>query len=258
MHLFEIEDQSWCPDWLRRAMTGYLRVVNARLRPYAAAATPLAELINESGHDRIVDLCSGAGGPWPELREDLLRLNCGATVVCTDLWPNPDVVTWMEEIDGFSFFPDPVSAVDLPRRGESADLDGVRTMFTALHHFDPDQVRSILLHAQTERFPIAIFEITQRSVLGGLVVVLGVPLMALLLMPFVRPFRWKTLWLSYLPPLVPLAVTWDGIVSTLRSYRIEELRDLVDKVTSDEYVWRVEELKTGTPTPLTCVIGRPR
>ncbi len=83
------------------------------------------------------------------------------------------------------------------------------------------------------------------------------PLMALFLLPRVTPRRWLPLLLSYLPPLVPLAIGWDGTVSTLRSYRAEELRAMVKTIAADGYEWEVLERPSGTPLPMTCIVGRP-
>jgi len=44
------------------------------------------------------------------------------------------------------------------------------------------------------------------------------------LTPFIRPFRWRRLFWTYLIPMVPLTCGWDGIVSQLRAYTIPELR----------------------------------
>ena len=86
---------------------------------------------------------------------------------------------------------------------------------------------------------------------------LVIPFAALVLMPMVRPRRLAALWLTYLPPLVPLAIWWDGFVSTLRSYRPEELRAIVQSLPPAAYDWTVEELPGG-PLPVLAILGRPR
>ena len=252
LHLFEIEDHGWCPGWLRAAMTGYLAVVNSRLQPYAAATEPLAELMRSSGDQKILDLCSGSGGPWPSLRDQLIKQGVNVEVRCSDRWPSALAAAWIERSHGFVFHREPVCAMAVP-----AELPGVRTLFTALHHFEPDEVRAMLADAQEENRHFAAFEITHRS-WRGLLVTLMVPLLAFFLLPMVKPRRWVPLVLTYLPPLVPLAIGWDGFVSTLRSYRADELEAMVAPMRSDAYEWRVEERSGGSLIPMTCILGRPR
>jgi hypothetical protein len=69
LHLFELEDQSWFPSLIRDAGSSYLAFV-ARVAGHAEAFAPkLAEALNRSGEDRIVDLCSGGSGPLPGILE---------------------------------------------------------------------------------------------------------------------------------------------------------------------------------------------
>ena len=45
--------------------------------------------------------------------------------------------------------------------------------------------------------------------------------------PACPPFRWSRLLWTYLVPVIPLVLLFDGIVSCLRSYRPDELLKLV-------------------------------
>jgi hypothetical protein len=244
--LFEIEDLPSCPAWLRNAMTGYLQTILTKARPYAMAAEPLAVLLKETGERRVVDLASGAGGPWPTLAADLRRLGVEIELTCTDLYPNADAGR------GLPFHPAPVSALAVP-----PELPGARTMFTALHHFSPEHVRGILASAQEAGVPFASFEASHRS-FRGLLVSLFVPIGVLLLMPFVRPRRPLALLLTYLPPLVPLAIFWDGLVSMLRTYKVRELEAIAATIRRPGYAWEAREIPVrGVPIPVTALLGRP-
>lgn len=249
----EIEDSSRLPRWLRDAMTGYLQVAIGVGKPYTIVAPVLADLIRTHKENHVLDLASGGGGPWPGLIEQLKsELDVYPAVTLTDVQPNLTAATELERLPGVSYRREPVSAVAIPRH-----LEGVRTMFTGLHHFDEDQVTSILRSAQDARVPFLAAEATHRSVRGLLVTAL-IPLLVLLLMPQVRPRRLLPLLLTYLPPLIPALIWWDGFASTLKSYRAEELRRLASAIEEPGYVWRVEELTfRGAPIPVTVVIGRP-
>ena len=50
-----------------------------------------------------------------------------------------------------------------------------------------------------------------------------VPLAVLVLTPAVRPFRWSRLFWTYLVPVLPPPILFDGVVSCLRVYTPEEM-----------------------------------
>ena len=68
---------------------------------------------------------------------------------------------------------------------------------------------------------------------------------------------WAALTLTYLPPLLPLAVWWDGLASTMRTYRAVELQRIVASLPPAPYEWEIVELPGG-PLPVLALMGRPR
>lgn len=246
----ELADQSWWPRWARDAMTGYLHAIIQRTRPYHLALPRLVALLRDTGSTRLVDLCSGAGGPWPDLREALASAGAAVEVTCTDLQPNRRAAKRLGGTAGVHYLDRPVSALAVP-----PDLVGARTMFSALHHFSDAEVRAVLLDAQQARVPFAAFEATSRSPRGVAATVV-IPLAVLALMPTVRPVDWRALVTTYLVPVLPLAIWWDGLVSTLRTSRVDELRAIVATLPRSDYTWEVGEI-AGGPLPVLAVLGRP-
>jgi hypothetical protein len=82
-------------------------------------------------------------------------------VLLTDKFPNLRGFRRCQELTGGSGHGhlEPVSAESVP-----AQLAGVRTLFNAFHHFSPTTARSILEDAYRSHQPLAIFEITERTV----------------------------------------------------------------------------------------------
>ena len=79
------------------------------------------------------------------------------------------------------------------------------------------------------------------------------PIMVLLMIPPVRPFN---LFFTYVVPLVPLMVRWDGVVSPLRTYDAHELRALATSVPhSDRFRGDAGEVALNGPIPVTYLIG---
>jgi hypothetical protein len=253
VHLFEVEDQPWCPEFLRAAITDFLRALMEWFAPYAAAAPLLARALAQVGETEVVDLCSGSGGPWRDLLRRISSAGGPAVQVrLSDLYPNHVAYARLGRLSGgcITGEPESVDATAVPAR-----LTGFRTLFTALHHFPPDTARAILADAVGQRRGIAVFEITRRSPLG-LLGMLFLPVLALLLTPFIRPIRWDRLFWTYLVPVVPLVVWFEGSVSCLRTYTPAELRQLVAGF--GEYRWEVGTVR-GPPllTLVTYLIGTP-
>jgi hypothetical protein len=59
--------------------------------------------------------------------------------------------------------------------------------------------------------------------------------------------------------LVPLVSLFDGLVSCLRTYSVQELRRTVEGLDAKDYQWEIGELKSKAgPIPITYLIGVPK
>jgi SAM-dependent methyltransferase len=243
-HWIEISDESWCPQGIRNAVTDYCRFVTELSGIYNAVAPVLIEALDRTGGRLVLDLGSGAGGPWLRLQPLLRRMGMDVTVCLSD--HNPDVVAFERARNlsqsAIMYHAESVDATRVP-----IGLPGFRTMFSAFHHLDPSQARATLAGAVARREGIAVFEMGgQRNVLM-LLAVLPVPLRVLFAVPFLRPFRWSTLMWTYLVPVLPIVLLFDSIVSVLRIYTREELRGLTRGLNS--YRWSISTVQ-GKPIPV--------
>ncbi len=233
VHLVEIHDLPFCPPSLRDALTDFLAFSENLAGAYDPVAPLLRRAVERAGARRIIDLCSGAGGPWRRL-----AAHVGVPVVLTDQYPH----------DG------DVRTVDA--RAVPEALDGFRTIFTAFHHFRPVEARAILADAVQRGQGIGVFEIARRAPLE--IAVVGLTWLGTLAsVPFIRPWRWSRFAWTYLPPVLPLLGTFDGVVSCLRTYSQPELRDLVRGL--DTYDWDIGDFR-GRWSPLrgSYLIGVPK
>ncbi|NPC70358.1 hypothetical protein HPP05_11430 [Corallococcus exiguus] len=248
LHLFEFLDQSWLPAPLRRGEVDYLHVVLDKTRPYDSVAPQLADLLRMSGTNRIIDLCSGTGGPWRTLLPALRRVHGEAEVVLTDLHPTP-----VPELpEGAQYRDTPVDVMHIPE-----ELTGLRTLFEGLHHFRPKQAKALLADAATRGVPIAAFELTQRSLLYVLFQILLIIPLVWGFTLLIRPRRWWRLVLTYLVPIIPLLILWDGVVSSLRTYTPEDLEELTEGLDNDGYKWH-HGIHRVNGMSITYLIGLPR
>lgn len=254
LHLIEFHEQAWCPRAVRNAMTDYLRFVEEMADVYRPIAARLGRALETSGTNHVVDLCSGAGGPWLRLYEEFCNNGQKILVTVSDLHPNAEGfgIAPHQAREHLTYSTEPVDAKHVPK-----DVTGFRTLFTAFHHFRPDDARAILQDAVNSGEGIAVFEATKRSLVPCLAMLLT-PIVVLLVTPFIRPFRWSRLFWTYLVPLVTVLTPFDGIVSCLRTYTVDELRTMTDELTGPAYHWEIgEEPVSGAPASITYLIGYP-
>lgn len=260
VQLFEFEDLDWWPQALRNYLTEVLSHLLISGRTYAPIVPRLAAAIRRSGSLRILDFCSGSGGPSLAVL-DAVNAELGAPVeiVLSDKFPNR---ARLEAISAghphCHYLAEPVDVLDA--RGLVGDA--FRTMFTALHHFRPTEVATILADAVACRAGIALFEFTERAVAQMAASMSVTPLLTLGVTPKLRPVTVGRMFWTYLVPIVPLTFAWDGLVSALRSYGPEELEAIVRTVgDADCFDWdigRTPPAERGIPFRITYLIGTPR
>ncbi len=261
VHLFEWVDQPWLPRVFRDFSTDHLRYTHnegMRKPVNAAMATRLAALLARTGTRQIVDLCDGGGGPIIEIGRILAEdLAMPVTIVLTDLYPNVAAFKVLTaQSDGrVSARYESTDATDVPE-----ELRGVRTMFAALHHFQPAAVKLVLADAVRKRAPIAVFEPLVRT--PQMVALVG-------LMSFLRGFTHTPrvgrltvgrFLLTYVLPLAPALFAWDGAVSTIRMYTPDELLELARGVGTQQHEWEAGRFDVPGPfgpMPTTYLIGVP-
>jgi hypothetical protein len=249
IHFIEIGDQPWCPRAIRRGVTDYCRFVTEMSGFFNPVAPLLAAALKKTGARRILDLGSGAAGPWLGLLPLLRRMGVDVPVCLSDHDPNLEALDRARRLSrgAITYHSRPVDATQVP-----AELTGFRTMFSAFHHLRPDQARAALADAAAKGQPIAVFDARPNLLL--LPLLLLTPLRVLLATPFIRPFRWSRLFWTYLVPALPLVLLFDQVVSLLRMYSVPELRDLAAGL--DHYHWDVSTVRAKPlPVQLTYLIG---
>jgi hypothetical protein len=222
--LFEIADQDWCPSIIRRAVTAFLATVGSRTGIYRPTVDVLKRALEQAKNKTIVVLCAGSGGGVIDVAT---ALPPESRIVLTDLAPDTSFSSSLTMI----YDPRSIDARELP-----ADLKGARVFYGSFHHFNPHDAKAILDAAVGANEPIAIFEGTERS-FRGIAVCLLIPILVLIMMPLIRPLRALWIVLTYLIPILPAIILWDGMVSSLRSYTPEEMRAFVE--TFQSYDWEV-------------------
>jgi len=90
IHLFEFEDLKWFPNWIRICMTRLIMVMHKKFKTSEDMSKLLIRLIKKTNTTKIVDLCSGSGGPMLDTISHLKNIHKieNIELLLTDLYPN--------------------------------------------------------------------------------------------------------------------------------------------------------------------------
>lgn len=258
VHLLEIHDQEWCPQLVRHYVQASLHFVWTALGLYHVVIPELAGAMAECGADSIVDVCAGGGGPLPAVVATLSKvMGKPITGRFSDLFPN--VEQWSHltrDSDALSFEPNPVDATDFP--ASLSQSNRIRTMFACFHHFQPELAAAMLQDAVDKRQGIFVAELTHRS-LFGVCWWFFVCCFSVVSWLFLRPFSWLVALFS-ITGWLPVVGVFDGVVSCLRTYTVDELRAMAHGLRdSDAFEWRIgERYLPWWPVPATYLVGVPK
>ena len=105
--------------------------------------------------------------------------------------------------------------------------------------------KSILKNARESGQPICIYEISDNSTPKAIwwIAIPFAFLMTFFVTPMVRPMSWQQLVFTYLIPLIPLFIAWDGAVSNARTYSREDIDILLEGLKSKSYSWETGTIK---------------
>jgi hypothetical protein len=255
LHLFEFEDQSWFPNVIRTGGTDYLRYLLVVTEVYKPCIRLLNEVLSKTGETKLVDLCSGGGGYIEQLYQEVGKISThDVSFTLTDKFPNIKAYQHLQNITNgkIAFDTRSIDAANVP-----GDLKGIRTMFSAIHHFRPGQVESILQNAAANNAPIAIFDGGDKSIFGIIGILIIHPLAFLLFTPFFKPFKFSRLFFTYIIPLIPLYTIWDGCVSIMRLYKPNELLKIAKGTSPRTYKWVAGKTKSRFGLHASYLIGTP-
>ena len=252
IHLFEFEDFTWFPDIIRKGITDYIQFLANSGNIYTRIIPLIKKGIEKSSTGRIIDICSGVGGGFQKINEQLKHENVQTQIILTDKYPNiPAFVHTQKMSNNVEFVESSVDATRIP-----SWLGGFRTQFVSFHHFRPEQAKRILADAANKNEPIGIFEYTERS-LSNFLGCLMAPLFVMLLTPFIRPLSFKKLFFTYIIPAIPFFTMWDGIVSILRTYSVKEMKAMTESLARDGYEWEVGRVTARGPFNVLYLMGYP-
>jgi hypothetical protein len=260
LQLFELEDQAWFPDVIRASMTRMLTILHGWLKSPHRIALILSEVIQVTGRKRIVDLCSGDGGPMIAVLQELHRIEGmhDVSLTLTDLYPNQSArkrIASSNRTNLLEYCEQPVDAARL----EATNPGTIRTLIAGFHHMPPDRARAILRHAVASGDPLLIYELSDNKIPPKYLWWVGLPLnliLAFVVAARVRPMSFTHFCLSFVIPVVPICFAWDGAVSNARTYTAHDLNELLSGLEAEGYVWNIRSIG-AKPANQLCLLGMP-
>ncbi len=236
VHLFEFEDLKWFPNWIRICMTRLIMVMHKKFKTSEDMAVLLNNLIKQTKITKIVDLCSGSGGPMLDVISLLKNVHKikNVELILSDLYPNLDAAKRINQTDdSISYRTIPLDATNLDN-----DTKGILTMVGSFHHMKPELAGKILLEAQQKRQPICIMEINKKFpiILWWLFIPLSI-ILCLFITPLVKPLTVKQIIFTYLIPIIPICFAWDAVITSGRIYRMDDLDILLKGLKNVRYTW---------------------
>jgi len=257
IQLFEWEDFPWFPSVLRDYMTQYIMVIHEVIGTTERLTPVLQEMLEKSQACLIQDTCSGAGGPMLQVFEHLKKDTPEISLQLSDLYPHQGRIQQLqtEPIEGIQY---QAQARDVLTA--SFEPHSLQTMICSFHHMPPATAKKILSRAVQEQRPICIFEISDNEFPIWLwwLSLFPAALLTLLLTLKIRPLQYKQLLLTYIIPILPLCIGWDGAVSNARTYTAADLEELTSDLQSEGYRWEIRKIENPTPSKMLCLMGLPQ
>lgn len=256
VQLFEFEDLYWFPDIIRTGGTDFLRYFLITSELYKPTIPLINQILNDMNENKIIDLCSGGGGYIEQVYDEINKISGRKiSVTLTDKFPNTKAYDFLKQKTngGISYIPVSTDAANVAK-----DLKGFRTMFSAVHHFQPEQIKCILKNAVENRAAIGFFDGGEKSIFAILGLIIIHPIAFLLFTPFFKPFKLSRLFFTYILPIIPIYTIWDGVVSILRMYKPEELLQIAESLNAENYVWTSGKTKNRFGILATYLIGYPK
>lgn len=224
--LFEFCDQPWAPSLYHTYLRVYISFFYRIFKYYRLWLAPFADFMRQSGSRRFLECCSGSG--------EALRLLVGALpdadatdkrFVMSDLFPLPRFVQQINRGGGerFSYHPEPVDVRNIQQQ-----VDSPRIFINAFHHFAPAEAREILRDSVRGGQGLVLMEYCRHAPMAYLSVMLGT-LLFMLTVPWVVKLRDLPLMVlgTYVIPVFPCMMLWDGLVSCYRTYTPAQIEALL-------------------------------
>lgn len=229
--LKELEDYGWFPALLRRWQMDFIGNIALWTKLYKPLVPVLEQIISKNNATGLQDTCSGSGMPAVFIHGQLIKK---IPMLLTDKYPpavfkNNPSVTYVNH------------AVDI---NELQPVKGtIYTMFNAFHHFSAEEQNELIKRLSGNRTAFLFAEILEPGIFTAIKIFFTGTILQLLTAPFVKPFSLARLIFTYIIPVNLFTVTYDGIISVIKSKTVKQYQEQLNYIASSSFVITVHQLK---------------
>ncbi len=228
--LKELEDYNWFPKILRRWQTEFIGSVVIWTNLYKPLVPVLNKMITENTIISLQDCCSGSGTPAMYIHK---QLAVQLPVLLTDKYPDesfenkPPVIYSIHSVDVLQM--QPVENV-------------LYTMYNAFHHFSAEHQHCILQKMAANKIPFLIAELLEPGFINIVKIFFTATLGQIFTAPLVQPFSLSRLFFTYIIPVNLFTITYDGIISVLKSKTVKQYKMMVESISTQNYTITVSKI----------------
>lgn len=149
------------------------------------------------------------------------------------------------------------SIESIPFTGNIPPKTGLFLFVNAFHQLPVAAARQTLESIAQSRNPIVIVEGNNDSLwqLVGMTII--VPLTVIVTAPFVQPFRWSRILFTYVIPILPFFIVYDGCAALLKLYNPSDLNKLTSSLEHMNYQWTSGKHPNGRGGKIIYLTGIP-
>jgi hypothetical protein len=212
----ELEDYNWFPPLLRNFQTDYIGFVVANFNIYSTFINYLNMQVDRK--TVMFDLCSGSGEPAVTIFTESKNYT---TLRLSDKYPN---LNFSKQANIF-YIDESIDVLNFKFE------EGVTyTMYNAFHHFSDADKKNIIQKCNAANANMYIVEILEPTFLFLVKVLMLTTIGVLLFSPFIKPFSWQRLFFTYIIPINIITISFDGIISVLKSRSFNAYKKLYSGV----------------------------
>jgi hypothetical protein len=219
----ELEDYNWFPKILRRWQLEFVGNVSVWTKLYQPLPAVVDKMIVQNNITALQDLCSGSGIPALYIHRHLKEK---IPMLLTDQYPD----TAFENKPGIVYSLNPVDVLEI----QAIENTGY-TIYNAFHHFSAVQQKELLQKMAASKAAVVIGEILEPGLLNLIKILFTTTIIQLLTAPFVKPFSLLRLLFTYIIPVNLFTVTYDGIISVLKSKTAAGYNVLLKNISTQSY-----------------------
>ena len=185
--------------------------------------------------------------------KELKASNKDLKLYLSDLYPNQKAIHRVSKLKDVSYVEESVNVC----KQEKA-VGGLRTLICSFHHLKPNAAKQVLQSAINANEPILIYEISDNSQ-PIWIWWISIPftfISTLFVSLAIRPFTIKRFLFTYILPIYPLFIAWDGAVSNARTYTENDLNELISQCETNGYSFEIGKIK-GKMTTQIYLLGKP-